>query len=259
MIPPLPGVWKYAPCWALQSPPPPGCTFREQGTKPCCWTVFTLHSMSLMLTVFYSNFLNFFIVLYEATITLGVENQRISKYLRRKDNMRLHRMPMNRCNKNSSWTAAIIDLWHRIRFSWNEDDMFFFHSKIFHTLSIFLTVLNLARCCTCVLCQTRTTGVVDVVFVNIITWCVGCERVGELAKGGAVVGRPGTRVDGYSSPWAKKLVLQVSKHGVARSKGLDWIRHYMMCKYCNLLSVNDQISVFRWKINHAWDARTTCI
>ncbi len=49
---------------------------------------------------------------------------------------------------------------------------------------------------------------------------MGCERVGELAKGGAVVGRPGTRVDGYSQPRAKKLVLQVSEHGMAGSKGL---------------------------------------
>ncbi len=50
---------------------------------------------------------------------------------------------------------------------------------------------------------------------------MGCERVGELAKGGTVVGRPGTRVDGYSPPQAKKLVLPVSQHGVAGSKGLD--------------------------------------
>jgi hypothetical protein len=49
---------------------------------------------------------------------------------------------------------------------------------------------------------------------------VGCERLGGLAKGGAVVGRPETRVDGYSSPLAKKLVLQVSKHGLVGSKGL---------------------------------------
>jgi hypothetical protein len=42
---------------------------------------------------------------------------------------------------------------------------------------------------------------------------VGCERVGGLAKGGAVVGRPETRVDRYSPSQAKKLVLQVSKHG----------------------------------------------
>jgi hypothetical protein len=49
---------------------------------------------------------------------------------------------------------------------------------------------------------------------------VGCERVGELAKGGAVVGRPGTRVDWYSPPQAKKLVLQVSKLGATGSKWL---------------------------------------
>ncbi len=34
------------------------------------------------------------------------------------------------------------------------------------------------------------------------------------ARGGAVVGRPETRVDGYSSPRAKKLVLRVSKAGL---------------------------------------------
>ncbi len=44
--------------------------------------------------------------------------------------------------------------------------------------------------------------------------------MGELAKDGAVVGRPGTRVDGYLPPRAKKLVLQVSKHSMAGSKGL---------------------------------------
>jgi hypothetical protein len=44
--------------------------------------------------------------------------------------------------------------------------------------------------------------------------------VRRLAKGGAVVGRPETRVDGYSSPRAKKLVLQVSKHRLVGSKGL---------------------------------------
>jgi hypothetical protein len=49
---------------------------------------------------------------------------------------------------------------------------------------------------------------------------VGCERVGGLAKGGAVVGRPGTRVDGDLPPRAKKLVLQVSKHGLVGTKGL---------------------------------------
>ncbi len=43
---------------------------------------------------------------------------------------------------------------------------------------------------------------------------MGCEREGELVMGGAVVGRPGTRVDGYTLPRA-------SKHGVAGSNGLD--------------------------------------
>ncbi len=40
-------------------------------------------------------------------------------------------------------------------------------------------------------CPTRTAGVVDVVYVNIVTWFVWCESMGELAKGGAVVSRPG--------------------------------------------------------------------
>jgi hypothetical protein len=56
------------------------------------------------------------------------------------------------------------------------------------------------------MCQTRMADVVDVVYVK--------------AKGGPVAGRPVTRVDGYSPPRAKKLVLQVSKYGVAGSKGL---------------------------------------
>ncbi len=49
---------------------------------------------------------------------------------------------------------------------------------------------------------------------------MGCERVRGLVKGGAVVGRPETRLDGYSPPQAKKLVLQVSKHELVGSKGL---------------------------------------
>jgi hypothetical protein len=53
---------------------------------------------------------------------------------------------------------------------------------------------------------------------------VGCERVGRLAKCGAVVNRPGTRVDGYSPSRAKKLVLQVSKNGMMMGKGLNWMR-----------------------------------
>jgi hypothetical protein len=48
---------------------------------------------------------------------------------------------------------------------------------------------------------------------------VGCERVRELAKGGAVVSRPGTRVDGYSPLREKKLVLHVSKLRTTRSRG----------------------------------------
>jgi hypothetical protein len=48
------------------------------------------------------------------------------------------------------------------------------------------------------LCLTRMAGVVDVIYVNIVTLYVGCVRMGKLAKGGAVVSRPGTRVDGYS-------------------------------------------------------------
>jgi hypothetical protein len=32
--------------------------------------------------------------------------------------------------------------------------------------------------------------------------------VGELEKGGAVASRPGTRVDGYSPPRARKLVVR---------------------------------------------------
>jgi hypothetical protein len=85
--------------------------------------------------------------------------------------------------------------------------------------------ISLTNILTTSLCQTRTTGVADVVYVNIVTLSVGCERVGKLAKGGAVVNRPGTRVDRYSSPPAKKLVLQVSKHGITMSKGLGWMRH----------------------------------
>ncbi len=47
--------------------------------------------------------------------------------------------------------------------------------------------------------ETKTTEVVvDVVYVTLT---VRCERVrGAKARGGAVVGRPETRVDGHSSP-----------------------------------------------------------
>jgi hypothetical protein len=51
---------------------------------------------------------------------------------------------------------------------------------------------------------------------------MGYERVGELAKGGAVVSKHGTRVDGYShlAPRAKKLVIQVCKIGDNREQGV---------------------------------------
>ncbi len=67
--------------------------------------------------------------------------------------------------------------------------------------------------------------------------------MGELVRGGAVVSRPGSQVDGNSPPRAKGLVLQVNIHGLTG--------HFMMCKYCNIQSVNDETSVFRLKINHA--------
>jgi hypothetical protein len=79
-----------------------------------------------------------------------------------------------------------------------------------------------------------------------------------LARGGAVVSRPGTRVDGNSPPRARGLVLQVSKHGVAGSRGQVG-RVFMICKYCNMQSVNDEIFMFRLKINHAWDKLATCV
>ncbi len=61
-----------------------------------------------------------------------------------------------------------------------------------------------------------------------------------LARGGVVISRPGTRVDGNLPPRARGLVLQVSKIGVAGSKGRVG-RGFMMCKYCNIGSVNDEI------------------
>jgi hypothetical protein len=59
---------------------------------------------------------------------------------------------------------------------------------------------------------------------------MGCERVrGAKQGGGAVVGRPGTRVDGYSSPREKKLVLQVSKTGCHEMQGVRLAGYYMPC------------------------------
>jgi hypothetical protein len=44
---------------------------------------------------------------------------------------------------------------------------------------------------------TKMTEVADDVYVNNVIFTVGCERVERgKAKGGAVVGRPGTRADG---------------------------------------------------------------
>ncbi len=56
---------------------------------------------------------------------------------------------------------------------------------------------------------------------------MGCERVGEIARGGAVVSRQGTRVDGYSPPREKKLVLQVSKSSLVGSKRLGEMGHQL--------------------------------
>ncbi len=57
-------------------------------------------------------------------------------------------------------------------------------------------------------------------------------------------------MDGNLPPQARGLVLQVSKHGVAGSKG-QVAQVFMICKYCNIQSVNDKIFMFRLKINHA--------
>jgi hypothetical protein len=55
-----------------------------------------------------------------------------------------------------------------------------------------------------ILSWTKKTVIVDVVIVNSVMWAEGWER-GERAKakGGAVVTRQGTRVDGSSSPRAR--------------------------------------------------------
>ncbi len=50
---------------------------------------------------------------------------------------------------------------------------------------------------------------------------MGCERVGGLAKGGAVVGRPETRVDGYLPSRAKKLVSKKVNTGQWEARG--WV------------------------------------
>jgi hypothetical protein len=40
-------------------------------------------------------------------------------------------------------------------------------------------------------CQTRTADIVNAVYVNIVTGSVGCERVGEAAKGGRLLANQG--------------------------------------------------------------------
>ncbi len=69
---------------------------------------------------------------------------------------------------------------------------------------------------------------------------MGCERVRGKAKGGAVVSRPETRLDGYSSPREKKMVLQVSKVGLSYNNAggrVGW-ECCIFSKYCNERSVN---------------------
>ncbi len=41
------------------------------------------------------------------------------------------------------------------------------------------------------MCQMRTADIFDVVYVNIVTWSVGCERVIEAAKGGQLLSNQG--------------------------------------------------------------------
>ncbi len=63
---------------------------------------------------------------------------------------------------------------------------------------------------------------------------MGCERV-RGAKQRAVVSKPVTRVDKYSSPRAKKLVLQVSKIGMfVGCRGSDWEGYYVSCICCDI-------------------------
>ncbi len=58
-------------------------------------------------------------------------------------------------------------------------------------------------------------------------------------------------MDGNSSPRARGLVLQVSKHGAMGSKG--WVeRGFKACKYCNILSVNDESLCSSFVRNISW-------
>jgi hypothetical protein len=64
--------------------------------------------------------------------------------------------------------------------------------------------------------------------------------MGKSQGVGAVAGRQETRVDGYSSPRAKKLALQVSKAGLfcQQYKGSVGRKCCIFCKYCESLFVN---------------------
>ncbi len=52
------------------------------------------------------------------------------------------------------------------------------------------------------LSQTKKTVIIDVIIVNSVTWAEGWERGerGQKPKGGVVVTRQGTGVDGNSPP-----------------------------------------------------------
>jgi hypothetical protein len=41
------------------------------------------------------------------------------------------------------------------------------------------------------LCQSRMSDVVDVIYLNIVTWSVGCGREREAAKGGQLIENQG--------------------------------------------------------------------
>jgi hypothetical protein len=60
----------------------------------------------------------------------------------------------------------------------------------------------------------RTAGVIDVVYVNIVTWSVGCERVEQL------LGDQGQEWMGIRTR-PKKLGLQVRKKGIKGARG--WV------------------------------------
>jgi hypothetical protein len=63
---------------------------------------------------------------------------------------------------------------------------------------------------------------------------VGCERVGELAKGGAVVSRQGQGWMGIRT--TSKEAGSPSKETGSNREAKGWveIKHCLMCKYCNV-------------------------